>query len=84
MNFVSWHGTEPELFVTDSELAKEILNNREKVFLKMDPGVFLRKIIGDGLFATDGEKWAKLRTLANHAFRTESLKVISIIIALTY
>ncbi|KAL7240715.1 hypothetical protein ACSBR2_006379 [Camellia fascicularis] len=73
-NFLSWYGPRAQLVITESELAKEILNNREKAYQKVDTEKYLKKIFGDGLLTSEGEKWVKLRKLANHAFRAESLK----------
>ncbi|XWS23056.1 hypothetical protein CRYUN_Cryun29cG0088900 [Craigia yunnanensis] len=36
---------------------------------------YMKKILGDVLVTTEGEKWAKQRKLANHGFHGESLKV---------
>jgi cytochrome P450 len=36
---------------------------------------FTRQILGNGLVTAEGEHWAKLRKVANHAFHGESLKV---------
>ncbi|XAR65310.1 11-oxo-beta-amyrin 30-oxidase [Bertholletia excelsa] len=35
---------------------------------------YAKKLLGEGLATSEGEKWIKLRRLANHAFRAESLK----------
>ncbi|KAH7834713.1 hypothetical protein Vadar_018878 [Vaccinium darrowii] len=32
------------------------------------------KLLGDGIVVTEGEKWMKLRKIANHAFYAENLK----------
>ncbi|KAK3039788.1 hypothetical protein RJ639_027101 [Escallonia herrerae] len=74
MIFLQWHGATAELVVTDPEFVKEILNNRERYYPKPEADVFTKKITGDGLLASKGEKWTKLRKLANHAFHAESLK----------
>ena len=42
---------------------------------KMNEDNFFLKIVGDGLVTSEGERWAKKRKLANHAFHGESLKV---------
>ncbi|KAJ4839536.1 hypothetical protein Tsubulata_047558 [Turnera subulata] len=72
-NFLMWKGSMPLLVVTESELIKEILNNRDGTYLKPDQP-YLKKLLGNGLITTRGEKWFKLRKLANHAFHGESLK----------
>lgn len=74
-NYLQWYGYQAQLVVTEPELIKEILNNRERAFPKADNEGYVKKILGDGLVTTEGEKWGKLRKLANYAFHGESLKV---------
>ncbi|PRQ40577.1 putative cytochrome P450 [Rosa chinensis] len=74
-NFLQWDGLEPVLVITEPELCKEILNNKDNAFPKSKPHGYIKKLLGDGLVTTpDGEKWAKLRKLANHTFHGNSLK----------
>ncbi|KAE9454445.1 hypothetical protein C3L33_13647, partial [Rhododendron williamsianum] len=73
-NYLSWHGPRAQLVVTDPELIKEIMNNKDGVYLKGRPDQFSKKLLGDGIVVTEGEKWSKLRKIANHAFYAESLK----------
>ncbi|CAN1838741.1 Cytochrome P450 CYP749A22 [Linum perenne] len=40
-----------------------------------DPELVKEKFLGNGLFASQGEKWTKMRKLANHAFHGDCLKV---------
>lgn len=61
--------------VTEPELIKEILSNREGKYPKTKLKGFLKKLLGDGIVMAEGEKWLKLRKLANHAFHGDSLKV---------
>lgn len=70
-----WRGTKPQLFVADPELAREILINRDGIYRKRKNEDAINKILGDGLVISEGEKWAKMRKLANYAFHGESLKV---------
>lgn len=74
-NYLTWQGIRPQLVITEVELVKEVLRNSEGAFRKKKAEDFIHKIIGDGLVATEGEKWARQRKLANHAFHGESLKV---------
>lgn len=78
MNFINWHGSQAQLFVNEPELIKEILNNREGAYPKMDMEGYAKKLLGEALITNEGEKWAKVRKLANHTFHAESLKVIII------
>ncbi|KAL0408765.1 UNVERIFIED_CONTAM: cytochrome [Sesamum radiatum] len=73
-NFLNWHGSECQLFVTEPELIKEILMNRDGVFPKIDMDGYAKKLLGEALITNEGEKWAKIRKLANHTFHAESLK----------
>ena len=75
-NFLQWYGTQPQLVITEPELIKEILNNKDKAYPKEAAVGYMKKLFGDGLSASEGEKWAKMKKLANHAFHAESLKVI--------
>lgn len=74
-NVLTWVGTQPHLVVTEPELAKEILTDKEGVFPKIKSNGHLKKLVGDGLVMAAGTKWLKLRKIANHAFYAESLKV---------
>ncbi|XP_055809865.1 cytochrome P450 CYP749A22-like [Solanum dulcamara] len=73
-NFLTWHGSKPYLFVTEPELIKEILSNKEYTYPKMDMEGYAKKLLGEALITNEGEKWAKVRKLANHTFHAESLK----------
>ncbi|XP_021815105.1 cytochrome P450 CYP749A22-like [Prunus avium] len=74
-NYLQWHGSRAQLVITEPELCKEILNNKDRAYPKREPPNISRKLVGDGLVATSkAEKWAKLRKLATHAFHGESLK----------
>ena len=76
-NYLQWFGPKAQLVVTEPELIKEIMNNRDNAYSKSDNGNYAKKLLGDGLVTSEGEKWAKMRKLANYAFHAESLKVIS-------
>ncbi|PHT26424.1 hypothetical protein CQW23_33970 [Capsicum baccatum] len=68
------HGSKPYLFVTEPELIKEILANKEDTYPKMDMEGYAKKLLGEALITNEGEKWAKVRKVANHTFHAESLK----------
>nr|GME05323.1 cytochrome P450 CYP749A22-like [Ipomoea batatas] len=72
--FLTWHGTKPYLFITEPELIKEVLANKEGAYPKMDLDGYAKKLLGEALITNEGEKWAKVRKLANHTFHAESLK----------
>ncbi|XP_065864233.1 cytochrome P450 CYP749A22-like [Euphorbia lathyris] len=74
MNFLIWYGGRAQLVVTESQLVKEILNSKEETYCKVGFNEFIKKLLGDGLVLSSGQKWIKMRKLANHAFHSESLK----------
>ncbi|KAG8366487.1 hypothetical protein BUALT_Bualt17G0085100 [Buddleja alternifolia] len=73
-NFVIWIGDQPQILVTEPDLAKEILINKEGIYQKIKPISHAKKLLGDGLVVAEGEKWSKLRKLSNHSFHAESLQ----------
>ncbi|PPS05175.1 hypothetical protein GOBAR_AA15497 [Gossypium barbadense] len=73
-NFVYWNGVQAEVVISEPELIKEIMTNSEKIFQKRKLTDVAAKLLGNGLVFIEGEKWAKHRKLANHAFHGESLK----------
>lgn len=75
-NFLTWYGPRAELFVTEVEFIKEIMNKiQDYPKIEMNTG-FVKVLLGDGLVTTKGKKWAKQRKLANQVFHADSLKVI--------
>ncbi|XP_028959663.2 cytochrome P450 CYP749A22-like isoform X1 [Malus domestica] len=76
-NYLQWHGSLAQLVITEPELCKEIMSNKDKAYPKRDPTTFVKKLLGDGLVTTtESEKWGKLRKLATHAFHGECLKIM--------
>ncbi|KAL4586428.1 hypothetical protein LXL04_011064 [Taraxacum kok-saghyz] len=73
-NFLNWYGPQAQLVVTEAELIKEILYNKDDVYPKIELEGHAKKLLGDGLSSTKGDKWTKLRKLANGVFHGESLK----------
>ncbi|KAI3744170.1 hypothetical protein L1987_57246 [Smallanthus sonchifolius] len=73
-NYLNWYGHQAQLVVTEVELIKEIMNNKDGVYPKIKLEGHAKKLLGDGLSSTEGDKWTKLRKLANGVFHGESLK----------
>ncbi|KAK3222802.1 hypothetical protein Dsin_009827 [Dipteronia sinensis] len=81
-NFIIWYGHRPQLVVMEPEQIKEILNNKDGSYPKSKLEGYAKKLLGDGLVTSEGEKWFQQRKLANHAFHGESLKgMIPVMIA---
>ncbi|KAK6116409.1 hypothetical protein DH2020_049871 [Rehmannia glutinosa] len=73
-NFLNWYGSQAQLVITEAELLKEILNNKDGNYPKIDLEGYAKKLLGDGLSSSKGQKWANMRKLANNVFHAESLK----------
>ncbi|KAM4121300.1 hypothetical protein ACJW30_03G197500 [Castanea mollissima] len=73
-NYLQWFGPKAQLVVTEPELIKEIMSNRDTAYSKPETDNYAKKLLGDGLVTSEGLKWAKMRKLANYAFHAESLK----------
>ncbi|CAL1360127.1 unnamed protein product [Linum trigynum] len=74
-NFVFWLGPRAQLVVSEPEMAKEALSNKVGSFPKSELyTTFHKKIFGQGLATSEGQKWAKIRKLANFALHGENLK----------
>ncbi|KAJ4823837.1 hypothetical protein Tsubulata_017990 [Turnera subulata] len=74
LNFLNWYGSKAQLVVSEPELVKEVMNNKDGAILKAMIQDYADKLLGNGLFASQGEKWMKMRKLANHTFHADSLK----------
>ncbi|KAA3487965.1 cytochrome P450 CYP749A22-like protein [Gossypium australe] len=73
-NHLSWRGGEPQLLITEPELIKEVLNNRDGSYLKASLPFYSMKLMGNGLATSEGEQWVKHRKLINPAFQGENLR----------
>lgn len=61
--------------ITDLEILKEVMNDKSGAFPKDDVQGYFKILLGDGLVVSNGEKWVKMRKLANHVFHAHSLRV---------
>lgn len=73
-NFLQWSGVDAQLIITDPEMIKEVLHDRQKNFPKAKLQGHIHRIFGNGLVTAEGERWAKSRKIANFAFHGDSLK----------
>ncbi|TYI74678.1 hypothetical protein E1A91_D07G218800v1 [Gossypium mustelinum] len=72
-NHLSWRGGEPQLLITEPELIKEVLYNRDGSYLKASLPFYSMKLMGNGLATSEGEQWVKHRKLINPTFQGENL-----------
>ncbi|CAI9089122.1 OLC1v1023631C1 [Oldenlandia corymbosa var. corymbosa] len=69
-----WLGPKPALLIMEPDLIKEI-TNKYQVFHKPRSNPFFR-LLAQGIFTYEGEKWANQRKLINPAFHVEKLKLM--------
>ncbi|KAK9934910.1 hypothetical protein M0R45_022036 [Rubus argutus] len=74
--YLQWYGSQAQLIVMDTELCKEILNDKDRVYRKPKKEGFALRLQGNGLPGIEGEKWSKVRKISMHAFHGESLKTM--------
>ncbi|PON79746.1 Cytochrome P450, E-class, group I [Parasponia andersonii] len=74
--YLQWYGPRANVVILEPELIKEVLNDRDRAYFKADLDSYSKKILGDGLVFSKGEKWVKMRKLANFAFHGENLKIM--------
>ncbi|PON79743.1 Cytochrome P [Parasponia andersonii] len=55
-NYLQWYGPQPQMVITDPELIKEILSDREKLYPKTKVPEYVQKVLGDGVATSEGEK----------------------------
>ncbi|KAF9674229.1 hypothetical protein SADUNF_Sadunf10G0105800 [Salix dunnii] len=73
-NYLSWYGPKAHFVVSEPELVKEILNNKDRSYPKGDIPAYFRLLLGNGITTSEGEKWTKHRKLSTYAFNAENLK----------
>jgi cytokinin trans-hydroxylase len=74
--YLWWFGSEPRITITNLDLIKQVLPNKDHAFGTSQLEIrFSAPIIGKGLVTTDGEEWALHRQVVSPAFHHEKLKV---------
>lgn len=73
-NYLSWYGPKAHFVVSEPELVKEILINKDRSYPKGDIPAYFRLLLGKGVTTSEGEKWTKHRKLSTYAFNAENLK----------
>ncbi|KAK9136519.1 hypothetical protein Sjap_007113 [Stephania japonica] len=71
--FLYWFATQPTIFISDAEMAKDVLTNHT-VFNKIKPRPVTKMILGNGLPLLNGSQWMRHRTLLNPAFNMDKIK----------
>lgn len=74
-NFLYWFGNKPRLAIADPDLIKEVLLNTSGAFEKSQFNPLAKLLLGDGLPALVGPKWALHRRIINQAFNMHTVKV---------
>ncbi|CAN6539600.1 unnamed protein product [Malus baccata var. baccata] len=72
---LGWMETRPRLIVTDPELIKDILVNKNGHFV-LQPVNPLVKLLHLGVSTLEGEQWAKRKRIIKPAFHIEKLKAM--------
>ncbi|CAL1398783.1 unnamed protein product [Linum trigynum] len=73
--FFYWAGTQPRVYISDPELAKEILSKFE-LYVKPEPRHAVKMLVGEGVALANGIDWVRRRRILNPAFSVDKLKVM--------
>ncbi len=75
-NYLWWFGWEPRITITNFDLIKQVLPNKEHAFTNSELKLrFSTPIIGKGLVTTDGKEWALHHQIVSPVFHHEKFKV---------
>ncbi|CAK9881301.1 unnamed protein product [Sphagnum jensenii] len=75
--YLWWFGWEPRITLTEPDLIKEVLTNKNGFYSKSKiQNRFVIEVLGKGLVTTTGEEWALHRQIVNPAFHQEKLKAM--------
>ncbi|KAL5863168.1 hypothetical protein ACOSQ3_000682 [Xanthoceras sorbifolium] len=74
--FIYWHGIEPRIYISDLELAKQVLANKLGFYPKPQLTPLTEKLVGKGLGFLTGQDWIRHKKIINPAFNIDKLKVI--------
>ncbi|KAL5863169.1 hypothetical protein ACOSQ3_000683 [Xanthoceras sorbifolium] len=75
--FMYWHGTEPKIFISDPELARQVLSNKFGFYPKPQLTPPTTTLLGNGLGFLTGQDWIRHKKIINPAFNIDKLKVIT-------
>ncbi|KAF2324525.1 hypothetical protein GH714_015045 [Hevea brasiliensis] len=70
-----WFGTTPKLAIAEAGLIKEILMDTSGLFEKAGIEPIAKQLLGDGLAALTGEKWALHRRITSLALNMKQVKM---------
>ncbi|KAJ8636532.1 hypothetical protein MRB53_010799 [Persea americana] len=75
--FLYWYGTEPRVFISEPEQAKEVLSNKFGFYPKPKAKPTIAAMMGKGLVFVEGPDWVRHRRAVSPAFNIDKLKVIT-------
>jgi PHYB activation tagged suppressor 1 len=75
--FFWWSGSSPVLFAGNYDMVKRVLSDKAGLYRKPEPSPALMALMGRGLVFTEGEEWARHRSVLHPAFAMDKLKTMA-------
>jgi PHYB activation tagged suppressor 1 len=75
--FFWWSGSRPVLVAGNYDMVKRVLSDKAGLYRKPEPRPALMTLMGRGLIFTEGEEWARHRSVVHPAFAMNKLKTMA-------
>ncbi|XP_047066369.1 cytochrome P450 709B2-like [Lolium rigidum] len=76
--FLFWFGARPTVCITDVNVVKQVLFDRNGLYPKNFINPHIARLLGKGLVLTDGDDWKRHRKVVHPAFNMDKLKMMTV------
>ncbi|XP_047069799.1 cytochrome P450 709B2-like [Lolium rigidum] len=76
--FLYWFGARPTLCITDVNVVKQVLFDRNGLYPKNFGNPHIARLLGKGLVLTDGDDWKRHQKVVHPAFNMDKLKMMTV------
>ncbi|KAK1678565.1 hypothetical protein QYE76_039413 [Lolium multiflorum] len=76
--FLFWFGARPTVCITDVNVVKQVLFDRNGLYPKNFVNPHIARLLGKGLVLTEGDDWKRHRKVVHPAFNMDKLKMMTV------